>query len=399
MRKEQKISDYHPMKEDIRQISFRKEYNGIDPETLIADTAADREELFHDLEELLDSIENRRLPNMDKLLKFGKAAGLTDVQILILYLKNAFEGESYFNFGILTPSLIKSGSFLIDWDNQKNVDLSLEFINNKLRNYNDVLTTWKEIVNDDPKKVELLPKIINYILFNQLIKLPVAMLDLNAEFFYSVNDKFFSSYREISLKARAMVAEDMLVSIVNDKYKKRFRMLLRKIMTKENILYTLSVKLSLIEDPTKNIQTEADLENAYLEHLLKSKPDNADQISKRLQVTDNNSELNGTLEAQIKKLYRAISKNCKETFTKTEVEEDNEVMIAKLNSFFFESGEYYNSYSKDIGEQLVVYEKLKLLLISLVNYRVVNGMEVSLNLNDMVFGYEKKAGDSYTVFR
>jgi hypothetical protein len=134
------------------------------------------------------------------------------------------------------------------------------------------------------------------------------------------------------------------------------------------------MKLVMANDPM--VKTEEDLEQQYYEYIVATGHGSGRRRSRRKTgpgegISPGNISP-GSMDFRIRQLYRAISKNCRESHTATEGMEGYPV----LNSFFMEANTIYNDHSQDMSEEFLRYFELADVLCRVINYRKFNQMPV-----------------------
>jgi hypothetical protein len=164
------------------------------------------------------------------------------------------------------------------------------------------------------------------------------------------------------------------IGIVNEKYKTQFKDLINKIRAKENVLMQLHIKLEYASDPS--IKNEKELDAKYFDFVTSSKSSNNFwRTPGEKQKPDEPKEFRNYRELAnllIKKLYKLISKNCREVHNLDSGGEKYPV----LNEYFINASNRYNEHSVYFGHLMMQYFELIILFMRVINTRKLNNMNL-----------------------
>jgi hypothetical protein len=166
-----------------------------------------------------------------------------------------------------------------------------------------------------------------------------------------------------------------LIRTVNTIYNERFRELILKIRSKEEVLSQLDTKLTMANDP--EVQSERELEKKYFDFLV------ATRIKMGLswspaRIIPFCTDAGGRNSQQfaiyrLKQLYRAISKNCREAHT----DPGNDEGYPVLKELFIDASRIYNEIRSNEYDYFIHYYMLINILNQVVLLRQCNTLTVS----------------------
>jgi|GEM_PF-1533792 len=316
---------------------------------------------------------SQKVYNAKELMELSIQYDCSEFQTIVLILKNAFEGHVFLTFGITSMILFEQGVMRVDPAGDSHCEFSLHFLDH-LDLYNDGFKRiWQQLQEMSPHLKEIcFDSLLFFLLSSQLYKLPVSSLvsfDINR--FRNLNEKrkrFFRYYFEIATIAQKTIAELLVIEHINESYNERFRECILKLSTRESLLFQIKTKLIYANDPM--IRTEEELEKKYFSFLITQEieKDSGNVKLKYAEWEDENDtgEHSSGLKLCIRHLFRAISKNCRETFT---VSDDSEQTVYATR-FFMESNSIYNEMNFSFMDQFIQYQRLINVLIRVYNTRV-----------------------------
>ncbi len=314
----------------------------------------------------------------DELLEMALKNQMTELQILALFTKNAFEGHLCHLNGIPIEKLVESGTMQIDYAGSNAFrDLTSEFFNNLNQYQKGLELSWEKMVNKMPAAGVIdMQSMLHFILANQLFRLPVSYLKgFDSYFFSGKSAQQKEQYRiQFRLHSNMLhhVSNRMFIEMVNEKYLEKFKDILLKLQSKENVLMQLTTRLDFANDPS--IESEEQLNKKYFDFLVAMRTsETANKLQKlnpNLTEMREGKKIQPLLKPQIKKLYKIISKNCSEVHTHTEAQEQYQ----RLCQYFMDANSIYNNYAFDFSSLMLQYTKLVILLIAVINYRKLNNL-------------------------
>ncbi len=318
---------------------------------------------------------SQKVYNAEELMEIAIQHDCSEFQTLILLLKNAFEGHVFLSFGLSSAVLFEKGALHFNPVNDTHCEFSLHFIDH-LDSYRAGLKrVWQELRVIFPTLNDIcFDSMMCLILASQLYKLPVTALgSIDISRFRNPTDngkRFFQYFFEISMIAQRAIADMMKIDYVNEIYMERFREYVLKLSAKENLLFQLETKLIYAIDP--RIRTEEQLEKKYFSFLITNEIQK-DSGNLRLKYSawddENGSGENPSgLKADIRHLFRAISKNCREAFTAA----DKTEQTVDSTRFFMKSNSIYNEMSYDFNDQFLQYNQLINLFVQVFNTRIIH---------------------------
>ncbi len=305
----------------------------------------------------------------ETILVLAKEKKLSELQTLVLLVKNAFEGQMYLIHNLDKEHLLKHGTVLIDWEDQKMLELTESFTDNLEMFQEGLHAQWAKLYT---KKMEpnMFSNIITVIVNSQLFRLPVSQLNgLTISFLKDnlIGDEFYAS---LAPSVSKIVADKMLIEIIDEQYNEKFSDLVQLIESKMSCLTTLQIKQGLVSET--GVKNQEDLQNNYHEYLIMERNIPRPSILGRY----NNGSRNylKTVDKSTGKLFREISKLCREIFVRGENDKENDV----LNDFFMIASKYWNSNSESIADQIVNYFMLSQIYFRIIIYRSYSGLPVKL---------------------
>lgn len=338
--------------------------------------------VFLDVAELKAAaeIEEKEVYHAEELLEMAIQYDCSELQTVVLLLKNAFEGHLFLTFGISARNMLEQGTLRIDPAKENPLELSLHFIDHLDEYSAGLKQIWQQLQDISPHlKNVYFDSLVLFLLSSKLYKLPVSSLEsINIKRFQNLTERrkrFYRCYFEISIHMQQAVAELRVIEHVNELYQDRYNPYISKLSARENLLFQLGTKLFYANDPT--ITTEEELEKKYFAFLIEKE---IKKDSGRLQVNysawdDEQDDLENPsgLKVTIKHLFRAISKNCRELFTLS----DEAAQPVHLKKVFMDSNSIYNEMNFDFSDQLIQYHRLINLYIQVFNIRKIHDLPVT----------------------
>jgi hypothetical protein len=319
----------------------------------------------------------------DELIAWSVGKRLNALQTLSLLIKNAFEGHLCHLNGIPVESLVEHGTFHFSPEGEKAYrELAVEFFRDFEPYHNGLEIAWKNFIRQQPEAAGAdFQSLLYFILAYQLFRLPASCLaEWDTRRFSAVSGKQREQYRFhylLHISILYHVAQISYIEMVNQQYLEKFRELLLRLQSKEKVLMQVSTKLDYANDPA--VQSLDQLERKYFEFLV------AHNISgtplRGLELFDNYAgapevkHFHELLKAQIKKLFKLISKNCSEVHTQTDSTESFQL----LRKYFMAATSLYNEVPLHFSSLMLQYSRLILLFIKVVNFRKLNHLPVSMS--------------------
>jgi hypothetical protein len=352
------LNNYYPVFLDIQELQRAKE--------AAPDQATDEGSFIDPTGEL-----NNLKTDADKLLALANDKSLTELQTLMLLVKNAFEGQIYLQYELDNKHLLKYGTLYIDWENNIVTELTPSFIENLDIYLEGLYNHWKKIYaqKTDPK---VFPDVIKVMINSQLFRLPVSRIkDLPLSLFM---DKLLANpfYTSLAPPVYSIVADKVHIEIIDEMYQQSFSDLLQQIESKYNCINVLLTKINLASD--RSVKNHNDLQKVYHEYLIKER-NGAPRMALNLRTHQNsiNNKVK-SIDKKTGKVFREISKLCREIFVNVG---DDEKHVA-LNNFFMMASKYWNTPSENITDQIVNYFTLSLLFIQVIISRSFSGLPVEI---------------------
>ncbi len=363
------LSDYYPVYKDLK-------------DQIILMPADERVEISYDVsdqpsEQPISDNKTAKSPvmlNAEELIDLGFKSGFTVFQIVVLLVKNAFEGHVYISFQIQPEQLFRQGTTLF----QAKQELLISSFYNHFKQYKEGLTQFWDIICE--KQTDLndisFEMLVHGILINQIVRLPVSL-------FSSIDIQKFKSLPEINLRVRLTrfemvllgehaVGEFEFMKRVNSVYFEKFKDCVQQLRIKKEIISHFQQRLALAHYP--NIHTEEELDDLMYKKLIQEKlkfdPENLKGLS--LTIPENNETSVGinAIKNKIKVLYRLVSKNCSEVHLTTEKGNS----FPELTQIFLDANSIYNEPVLILSEAWFNYMRMMSLLSKLLIYRDNQGL-------------------------
>jgi hypothetical protein len=352
------INDYYPLSFDIQELTLGKETKKTKKANKVA---------FIDPKGEL----NKPNTDADTLIGMAKVNNLSDLQSLVLLIKNAFEGQVYLAHDLNKDILINQGTMIIDWNNQKMIELTESFNQNLEIFLEGLYKGWVKLSSEGMESGEF-NNLVSVIVNSQIFKLPVSLLKKTTISFVQDNLVGKQFYNTLAPIVNKIVADKILIELIDEKYNKTFSDLIQEIESKANCLGMLQVKLNLANQP--NVRNQDDLQHAFHEFIIQERG----RVNSTMQPVsgfqggqDNRLK---TVEKSTGKVFRAISKQCREIFTAGPEDKENSI----LNDFFMIASKYWNSGTDSITDQLINYFMLTHLYFRVIIYRTFSGLSVNV---------------------
>lgn len=307
--------------------------------------------------------------NAEELVNRASKQGLNTFQILILLVKNAFEGHVYLSFQIKPDQLLREGTILLK---EKPVLLVQDFYE-QFETYFPGLLQIKENVkalqgDNEPDKINFEP-VISFILTNHLIRYPVSIFssfnNVMLKRLTILNPKVMEQNFRLAVLGERFLGQFALIEKTNELYFEKFKELGQQLRIREEVLTHYRRKLQL----APNVKTEHELEDLLYKNLIEEKLHGTFQNNFDLRPF--NPLGNESLSAQehfrkkIKILYRLISKNSAEVHTSTE----NENRYQEINEIFQEASLINNLPLVHMPETFLQFMQMLGLLAQVLVYR------------------------------
>lgn len=331
----------------------------------------------------MDFVQNvagpQKIYNADELLKVAGQNGFSPFQTLALLVKNAFEGHVFLTFGIPARALLEQGVFRIDGPNESHIEFTLHFMDN-FGLYNEGFNQIRQLLKEGISSLNDndFNTMLGFLLSSQLFKFPVSSLnDFDIGRFKNQAGQKYRLSRFFSgpgLIVQQAIAEIEMADHIDALYDERFRKYILQLSSRESLLFQLRTKLIYANDPM--VKTDEELEKKYFSYLItKEIQDSVGKSKVKYDLFDNESESienSNNFKELIRKLFRAISKNCREAFTNSE---NNPTAFDPVR-FFMDSNSIYNQGNFDCLDQFIQYQRLVNMYIRVFNTRKINGLPV-----------------------
>jgi hypothetical protein len=316
----------------------------------------------------------------EELLTWAGENRLTELQILTLLIKNAFEGHVCHLKGFSMEKLIERGTFQVDPGGEIVYrELASEFLLNLHLYQKGLEIAWKRVVVMNPDSAGIdFQTLLCFILANQLFRLPLSFLKpYESQKFRIISAGQRNQFRLHYMLYTSMlthVAHRSFIEMVNEKYSEKFKDVLLRLQSKENVLVQLLTKLDFASDPS--IKTEGELEKKYFDFLVASSVSKVEKkglmLNPELTELAEDRNFGQVLKSRIKKLYKIISKNCSEVHIHTEGQDG----YPQLRQYFIVATDVYNNVASDFSSLMLQHSNLILLFIKVINSRIINHLPV-----------------------
>ena len=316
----------------------------------------------------------------EELIEWANRNNLTGLQVLTLLIKNAFEGHTCHLNKVPIDKLFELGTIQDGFTGENTcAELASEFIQHLHHYMEGIECAWKKAVTQNPGFQEVdIQSTIYYILTNQFFRFPLSFLkDFSTQHLLNLTTAQKSQLRiKFLLHSTAMshAAQRSFIDQVDDQYAEKFRDIILKLRSKETVLYQLSTKLDYANDPS--VKTEEQLERKYFEFLVATNVTRFENrhpsLSLELKEDIEAHEFKELLKAQIKKLYKAISKNCSEVHNQFEKNK----RFQQLGESFIAATSVYNAINNDLSSLMLQHSRLLLLLARVINHRKINHLPI-----------------------
>jgi hypothetical protein len=366
------ISDYYPLYLDIQDVHHSKMISE-DMGNIL--TSHGNLNIDHS-----DSFQSKfEREDLEDLVIQGRVNGFSPFQVLILLIKKTFEGHCFLTEDILPQQLYESGLVFETSDIERPGSLVPSYFENLDLYIEGILQACYLLRESDEELMDnaFLPA-IHFILTNMLWKLPVSLMEsFNLNSFNNMTDNkagILRFYFELSSTLLSKLCNLSRIDKINEAYNSRFRVYVLKIGSKEQVIRHLVSKLALAYDP--NIRNSEDLDRKYFDFLIAAQsgvnPAIKRSAAKNRGINPDERETNDSVEYRIKQLYRAISKNCKESHTTT----DEYTMYSILDDFFITANQIYNKPITHQLDALINQYALMDLLCKTILYRKRVGLPI-----------------------
>jgi hypothetical protein len=318
--------------------------------------------------------------NAEELTDLALKYGFSPFQIVILLLKNAFEGHVFLTWQIRPDQLFSQGTLMFQF---KPEFMLLSFYKD-LDHYKPGLNQiWKILLEKVPGLGGInFDLMIHTIIFNHLIRMPVSLFSLydirSFSDILSVNQQAMNQRFEMVLLGESALGEYEFIRRVNFIYTEKYKEFVHQLSIKEGVFSHYQRKLALALYP--NIKTEEELDDLMYKKLVE------EQVNRKyydMEKFDAGNQLNAETSVSIQKflnkikaLYRSVSKNCSEIHSAS----DGENNFPELNKAFLEANIIYNEYVSNYSDALLQYMRMLLLLSEIMVLRKNKGYTITDNL-------------------
>lgn len=324
--------------------------------------------------------------NAEELAVRASEQGFNAFQILILLIKNAFEGHVYLNFYVRPDILHKDGTILL---REKPVLLIQNFCE-QFETYLPGLLQIEDVVKTLQRDNELdkisFESVIRFILVNHLIRYPVSIFQSfnngMLQKFTVQNQKSMEQSFKLALLGEHFFGEFALVEKTNELYFEKFKELGQQLRIREDVLNHYQRKLML----APNANTVSELEDLLYKNLVQEKLNSSSRhnIDFRQFYPSENESISALdhFRGKIKALYRLISKNCAEVHTSIETADK----LKELNAIFQEASLINNLPSLQTPEIFLQFIQMAGLLAQVLVYRKSSGYSVTAAFPLLTYG-------------
>ena len=314
----------------------------------------------------------------EDLIDIALSNNLSVFQIIVLFVKFNFEGSVIIGKEFLSDEFSDSGT------SQMNEVLfkSRKFVPAFYEN----LTQFAEGLNKDWNLIKArnrnlddidFESVIHFVLSNLLWRVPVSSLSgFDINIFKSPGTKKSEYYKqrfELVSLLLSLYPDLAVIYLINDKYIQQFRSYLIAKESKERKIAQLNIKLGMALDP--NILNVEELERKYTEFIIENESKKP-FYSRRLQSMKDHGAAGDWFhegEERIRKIFRTIAKNCRESHDKG----FDETVFPEINDFFFTATNIHNRDALDSTDLLIQEIELLELLSKLIKFRKLNNLTVS----------------------
>lgn len=322
--------------------------------------------------------------NAEELVDRASKQGLNTFQILILLIKNAFEGHVYLSFQVRPDAIYRDGTILLKEKPVLLVQNFYEHFETYLPGLLQIEVHVKALQGDNALDKISFELVIRFILVNHLIRYPVSIFsNFNNGMLQELaipNLKANDQNLRLAILGERFLGEFAVVEKTNELYFEKFKELGQQLRIREEVLIHYQRKLML----APNVKTEHELEDLLYKNLVEEKLKGTSQhnIDLRHYNPLENESLT-TLEnfrRKIKILFRLISKNSAEVHTST----DTEDRFRELNRIFQEASLINNLPILQIPEAFLQYLHMVRLLAQVLIYRKSEGFFNTVALSGLI---------------
>jgi hypothetical protein len=324
--------------------------------------------------------ESSAMLNARELTDTSLKLGFSPFQIIILLIKNAFEGHVFLTWQIRPGQLFEKGSFLFQSGPES-------MIHSFYKNFEKYRPGLNQVWNLLQEKVHGITGIsfdlmVHTIVVNNLIRPPVSLVSLYDIRSFSdtlpTNQQAMDHSFKMVLLGEAALAEHEFIQRVNIIYEEKYKKFVHQLSLKEGVFSHYQRKLALSLSP--EIKTEEELDDLMYKKLVEEQvnrkyPD-SDKYVAGIQLSPETPESTLKFVNKTKAFYRSVSKNCSEIHSAA----DGESCFPELNSIFLKANSIYNQTVSNLSESLLQFMRMLLLLSEVVIFRKSKGYKISDNL-------------------
>jgi len=383
--REKFFADYYPVYKDISDIIKTK---ASEPKLEIPFCESD----YSSKKQISgsDTPDSPPILNAEELAELALKCGFSTFQIIILLIKNAFEGHVYLTYHIRSNQLFRQGSILF----QAKPEM---MILNFYEHFSEYITGFKQIEKLLHKKREDLDEtnfesLVQMIMINHIIRFPVSIFSS-----YSIRSFTESTITqqqsmdqlfEMAILGEHAIGEYEFIERVNLIYDAKFKECRQHLKIKKDMFSHFQRRLVLALYP--NIYSEEELDELMYKKLIEDNLNVSKQLDTIIGYDDSVKYETTSAKLRIrdktKVLYRSVSKNCFEVLTT--VNEENS--FPELNHIFQTANSIYNENASALSEALLQNIRMLLLLSKVLIFRATQGLAIKDSLQLMsAFGVKE----------
>ena len=366
------LSDYYPVYKDL-SVSLLNQSAERKSRTMDGEINQSLEQQFSEF----GSFSSTRMLNAKEIIERASDLGYSKFQIILLLVKNAFEGHVYLTYNIYPEQLFNLGTTLFL---AKPEFMLLNFYEHFSEYMSGIQQSVEHILGwAEDFKADLLDSFILHLIINHAIRFPVSIfssVDIRSFVGSIISDQqALKKQFEIVLEGERTVGEYEFITRVNQIYSEKFRDFEQQLRIKEDVFTHYQKRLALALNP--NIYTEDELDELMYRKLINDKLKSVNYDNASINLGDKARNFASTTIIKIKNntkiLYRSVSKNCVEVHNSA----SEENRFPELNTVFMTANLIYNEPASTLTEAIFQNIRMLLMLSKVLNFRKSQGFVVS----------------------